>query len=391
LPEIEPTDRFPALGPLNPLRGVGPREPLGPLPPGAELAAFVEATPDLKRDLVASGRPTGVTTCDLITLPYPTEFGLWRAARSPAPYLWITNRMLVIQWDEPVAGRGRGTRRRTLLWEPSDHERGAQTPFFARLRARSPLPERLLTTVHGTVLGHLSSLGIDPADVDYLAFDHLHTQDVRRLLGTTRPAPDLGSPDAPVEPWFPNATLLTHRREWETLRHLHPLQVPWYQPETYRDLPPARLALFDEDLRLGPGVALIATPGHTAGNVTLALHTDRGVWTSSENGIAAEAWAPRASRIAGVRRFAVEWEQEVILNANTIEFASWQYDSMVVERLLADPAPDAPFPQCFPSSELTAHRLAPALGPTYTHGGIEHGLVHGGAAVAAAATTARSR
>jgi hypothetical protein len=371
LPELEPTDRFTALAPLAEARGVTFGHPLDRLPPGAELAALIEATPDLKRDLVASGTPNAVATCDLITLPYPTSFGLWRAALSPTPFLWITNRMLVVQWDDPDG------RTRTLLWEASDHERGEYTPYFARLKTRNPLPDSAISTVHGTVLGHLRALGIDPADVDYVAFDHLHTQDPRRLIGTTRPAPDLDSPDEPLAPWFPNAVLLSQRREWETIRHLHPIQQPWYQPEAYVDLPHERLALLDGDVLLGPGVALIATPGHTAGNMSLALNTDRGVWTSSENGVAAESWSPRASRIPGVRRWSVEWGQEVILNANTLEFASWQYDSMMVERLLADVAPDAPFPQCFPSSELTAHRLAPGARPTYTHGRIEHGTIRG--------------
>jgi hypothetical protein len=374
LPELDPTDRFTALEPLAEVRGIAIGDPLHRLPPGAELAALTEATPDLKRAIVASGTPTGVATCDLITLPYPTTFGLWRAARSPSPFLWITNRMLVVQWEDA------GGRPRTLLWEASDHERGEYTPYFARLKARNPLPDSVLATAHGTVLGHLKALGIDPADVDYVAFDHLHTQDPRRLIGTTRPAPDLGSPDGPLAPWFPNAVLLSQRREWETIRHLHPIQVPWYQPETFVDLPLERLALLDGDVLLGPGVALVATPGHTAGNMSLVLNTDRGVWTSSENGVAAESWAPRASRIPGLRRWSVEWGQEVILNANTLEFASWQYDSMVVERLLADPAPDAPFPQCFPSSELTAHRLAPGVRPTYTHDRIEHGAIRGSSA-----------
>lgn len=371
LPELQPTDRFPALSPLAEVRGIAIAEPLHALPPGAELAALTEAAPDLKRDIVASGRPTGVTTCDLITLPYPVDFGLWRAARSPSPFLWIMNRMLVVQWDDPDG------RTRTLLWEATDHERGEYTPYFARLEERSPLPRSLLSPAHGTVLGHLRALGIDPADVDYVAFDHLHVQDVRRLIGTTRPAPDLGSPDAPIEPWLPNAVLISQRREWETIRHLHPLQVPWYQPETYQDLPTDRLALIDGDVLLGPGVALVATPGHTAGNMSLVLHTDDGVWVSSENGIAAEAWAPGASRIPGVRRWCAEWGQEVVMNANTLEFAAWQYDSMVVERLLADPLEDAPFPRCFPSSELTPHRLAPLVRPTHVHGRIEHGTVRG--------------
>jgi hypothetical protein len=376
LPRLQPTDRFPLLSPLMAARGHEPGGPIGRIPPGAELDALREAVPDVRAEIIASGTPVGVTTCDLVTLPYPTAFGMWRAATSPAPFLWITNRMLVIQWEDS------GGRTRTLLWEATDHERAEHTPYFAKLAARNPLPQRLIATRHGSVLGHLKALGIDPADVDYLAFDHLHTQDVRRLIGTTRPAPDLGSPHEPIEPWFPNAVLLTQAREWEAIRHLHPLQAPWYQPDTYLHLPPDRLALIDGDILLGPGVALIETPGHTAGNQSLVLHTDRGLWTSSENGVAAESWAPAASRIAGLRRWSVEWGQRVILNANTIEFAAWQYNSMVVEAAIADPTPDGVFPQCFPSSELTAHPMAPMLRPTYHHGAIEHGRVRGGAVVA---------
>lgn len=376
LPEVPVSEALPYLAPLSEARGHVPGGPPGRVPPGAELAALREAAPELKRDVVASGEPAAVATCDLVTLPYPTRFGLWRAATSPAPFLWITNRMLVVQWDDPD-----GTAR-TLLWEPSDHERGDRTPYFARLRARTPLPERVLATRHGTVLGHLRALGIDPAEVDYLAFDHLHTQDVRRLVGTTRPAPDLDAPHDPVAPWFPNARLVTQAREWEALRHLHPLQAPWYQPETYLDLPVERLLHVDGDVHLGPGVAIVATPGHTAGNQTLVLNTASGVWTSSENGIAAECWHPAASRIPGVRRWAREWGQEAVLNANTIEFAAWQYDSMVVEALLADRTEDGVFPQCFPSSELTAHTLSPLTAPTHHHGSITHGRVRGGAVLA---------
>ncbi len=375
IPELPVSERFPTIPPLLEARGHEPGRPPGQVLPGIALAALKEAVPDFRARIIESGRPTGVTTCDLITLPYPTRFGLWRAAISPAPFLWITNRMLVVQWVDPD-----GTPR-TLLWEASDHERGEYTPYFARLRARSPLPDWVLTSVHGTVLGHLRVLGIDPADVDYLAFDHLHTQDVRRLVGTTRPAPDLGSPSSPVEPWFPNATLITQVREWEAIRHLHPLQAPWYQPETYLDLPHDRLLVVDGDVLLGPGVALMESPGHTAGNMSLVLHTDRGLWTSSENGVAAECWAPETSRIPGVRRWSAEWGQKVILNANTIEFAAWQYDSMIVESMVADPAEGGPFPQCFPSSELTPNRLAPGVGPTFRHHRIEHGDVHGGRVV----------
>lgn len=379
--EIEPTDRFAPIGPMDEVRGLDPGRPGTPGLPGAALAAIEEAAPDLRAAIVASGRPTGVVTGDLVSYPYPTSFGLWRAARSPAPLLWLTARMLVVQWDEPVRSRGRGraaaTRTRTLLWCPGDHEHASSTPVAVRLRNRSVVPDRFLQTSRGSVLGHLQALGIDPAEVDYVAFDHLQVRDVRRLLGTTRPAPDLGAPDAPLEGWLPNATLVTSVREWEELRQLHPLQVPWYQPETFHDLDASRVALVAGDVQLGPGVVLVSTPGHTAGSVSLALNTVEGVWVSSSNGVAAEAYAPRASRIPGLRRFAVDWGQEVVLNGNTPEFAAWHYDAMVLERALADPTPDVPFPRCFPVAELTASRLSPGLAPTFAHGAVTSGTVRG--------------
>ena len=132
-------------------------------------------------------------------------------------------------------------------------------------------------------------------------------------------------------------------------------------------------------MQLGPGVALLATPGHTSGNQTLALHTSTGLWTSSENGIAAECWAPHASRIPGLAKWARDWGQDVILNANTLEFTAWQYDSMVAEALVADPTASGDLRQTFPSSELTSHPLSPLTSPTYVHGRIEHGHVRASA------------
>ncbi len=371
LPDVDVADDLAPILPLMEARGMEPGGPVGTRPPGEELDALREAVPDFRRVIGDSGLPSAVTTCDLTSVPYPTRFGFHGAAKSPAPLLFILNRMLVVQWDDEDG------QRRTLLWEPSDVELGEHTPFFDALRRKMRLPVNAARKMlnHGTVLGHLRALGIDPADVDYLAFDHLHTQDVRRQVGTRSPCPDLGSPSGPLAPWFPNATLLVQRREWEAIRHLHPLQAPWYQPETYVDLATERIRLVDGDALLGPGVALMATPGHTAGNMSLVLRTDRGVWTSSENGIAAEAWAPHASRIAGLRSASADYGREVVMNANTLEFAAWQYNSMVVEALVADPTPEGTFRQTFPSSELVKHPLAPGVTPTFSFGAIEHGRI----------------
>jgi hypothetical protein len=314
----------------------------------------------------ATGTPTSVVTCDLVSLPYPVRFGLWRAALTPTPYLCITNRMLVVRWQD-------GDRTRTLLFEPSDYELGEYTPYFARVGARTPdaVQERIVTR-HGTVLEHLARLGIAPEDVDYLVFDHLHTQDVRRWVGTTAPQPDL-SPSTPVEPVFPNAVLLVQRTELEALRDLHPLQQAFYQPETYRDLRPGAVRAVDGDVLLGPGVALLATPGHTLGNQTLVLNTSTGIWAVSENAIAAECLVPEHSRIPGVSRASRTWSREVVLNSNTPEALADQYTSLVLEKSLVDVALGDPrFPQFLPSSELTAARWAPGARPTFVHGGVSH-------------------
>ncbi len=335
--------------------------------PGAQLRLARQLAVAFRDEFAGSGEPDDVSTFDLVTLPYPVRFGLWRAARTPVPFLNITNRMLVVRWTEDDG------RRRTLLFEPSDTELGVNTPYFAALAAKTPdIVFRHLATSHGTVPEHLAAAGIKPEEVDYLAFDHLHTQDVRRWIGTSAPQPDLGGGE-PLAPLFPNARLIVQRDELTALADLHPLQQPWYQPDTYRSLRPEGLAVIDGDVLLGPGVALLRTPGHTAGNQTLVVNTATGVWASSENVIAAECLTPEHSRIPGLARWAQQWGQEVVLNANTIEDTARQYTSIVIEKTLVDRAQaDERFLQFLPSSELTANRLAPGTAPTFSHGGIAH-------------------
>ncbi|MEV0296037.1 hypothetical protein [Nocardia sp. NPDC050710] len=337
------------------------------LDPGAVLARIPSCAADFRAEFRLTGTPDSIDTYDLITLPYPTRFGLWRASMAPAPFLSITNRMLIVRWTEADG------RRRTLLFEPSDVELGTNTPYFAALARRTPGPlETLFVRRHRDVLAHLRSAGIDPAEIDYLVFDHLHTQDVRRWLGTTEPQPDLGAV-TPLEPIFPNARLLVQRSELNALDHLHPQQRPWYQPDTYRDLRPEAITPVDGDLLLGPGVALIATPGHTTGNQTLVLNTDTGIWASSENAIAAECLVPRHSKLLGVRRWAQEWDQGVVVNANTVETIAAQYNSLILERSIVDVSQrDSRFPQFFPSSELTRRWTNPGTAPTFVHEHITH-------------------
>jgi hypothetical protein len=157
---------------------------------------------------------------------------------------------------------------------------------------------------------------------------------------------------------------------------MHPMQRDWYQPDGLDGIAADRIVALDGDYLIGPGLAVVRTPGHTRGNHSPVITTDRGLWTVSENGVCIDAYAPESSRIKGLASHARATGVEVVLNANTREDSLDQYTSMILEKTLADPCPDRPeFPQHFCSSEMVAHPLAPGLKPTYSHGAITHGQV----------------
>jgi len=167
---------------------------------------------------------------------------------------------------------------------------------------------------------------------------------------------------------FPNARLIVQRNEWAELGVLHPIQRRWYQPETYRDLPPDSVVTIDGDVMLGPGVALIDTPGHVTGNQSLVLNTNTGIWTSSENVIAAECLEPKHSKIPGLAKRAQAWGHDVVVNANTIDAMATQYNSIMLEKAIADRSQvDSRFVQFFPSSELTPQWSNPGTRPGFEH------------------------
>jgi hypothetical protein len=327
---------------------------------GARLDAIRRGARRLRERILANGVATCVRTADIATFPYPTRYGLQGVATSPLPYVFLRNRMHLVQ----VAV---GSRTIQILVNPSDADRGARAPFFARMEERyGAFATRLLAKRHASIAQSLAGWGIAPADIDYVTFDHLHVQDVRGLL----------APGTDGRAFLPNARLLVQRAELDTLAQLHPLQVDWYIPECLAGVPADRIVALDGDYAIGAGFALVRTPGHTLGNHSPVVVTDRGLWTISENGICADAYAPGTSAIRGVARHARDTGVEVILNANTREQSLDQYSSMVLEKTLADPVPDRPeLPQHFPSSELVAHPLAPGLAPTYAHHAITHGTL----------------
>jgi glyoxylase-like metal-dependent hydrolase (beta-lactamase superfamily II) len=338
---------------------------------GARLDAVRRAGRKLRDRILAAGTARCVRTLDLATFPYPTKYGLAGVAASPAPYVFMRNRMQLVQVNA-------GGRTITILVNPTDPERSAQAPYFARLEERyGAVARKLLSTMHSTIAQGLARWGLAPEQIDYVTYDHLHVQDVRGMLA---PAPG-------GRAFLPNAKLLAQRTELDTLANIHPLQVEWYIPECLHGVPADKIVALDGDYLIGGGFAIVRTPGHTWGNHSLVVVTDRGAWTISENGVCIDAYVPGLSSIRGVASHARENGVEVILNANTREGSLDQYTSMVLEKTLADSVPDRPeLPQHFSSSEMVPHMLAPGLTPTYTHGAITFGeiVMHGESARASA-------
>ncbi len=139
---------------------------------------------------------------------------------------------------------------------------------------------------------------------------------------------------------------------------------------------PSRVVLLDTDTLLGESVLLMRTPGHTEGNHSFVAHTDEGIFVTSENGVAPDAYAPLASRIPGVAKYARNTGMEVILNGNTLEAGLDQYISMVQEKEVAGASlRDPAFPNMVCSSELAAYWAFPGIRPTFSFGDLSMGKV----------------
>lgn len=329
---------------------------------GPRLRAVREAGERLRGHLASSPRVVAVRTLPLSTLLYPTKFAFWGAALAPAPFVVMTHRCLLVQFLQ----RGQ---LKTLLFNPTDVVAARQTPYFRHLVGLlgDYLAFQVLSRRFDPLEDQLRALGLRPEHIDYIAFDHFHTQDLRPLLGTA---------DGALPPRFPRATLLAPAAEWHSWDDLHPVQRAWFVADGKRGVRTDRVALTSGDIELGSGVWILRTPGHTAGNQTLFVHTEGGVWGTSENATSADCYSPHDSGIAGLRAASRHHDVDLILNANTPERMADQYTSMVLERTLVDRVKRAPgFVQMLPSSEVTPSLLSPGIRPTMIHGAIHDGTV----------------
>lgn len=287
-------------------------------------------------------------SADMVRVPYPTWYaysGVYTQSTYKFPYIHILNRIFIVQYHDFLGEL------KTLLFSPSDIEADRETPFFKRLTEKmpnwSPL-ESVVAPIIRDVAGALAEVGLSPEDVDYISYDHLHTQDVRRWLGTKDKAA-----------YFPNAKLLVHEQEWQSTGALLPVQADWYCPNGIEGVDPDKVIQFTGSIQLGEGLALVHTPGHTEGNHSLVARVPDGIRVTSENGVGADAYAPMNSKVNAIRRYAKDTGMEVILNGNTLEGSNEQYISMVIEKTIAGPSKNPDFPNCASSSEATPYWLIP--------------------------------
>ncbi|PJX21388.1 hypothetical protein CAP50_10940 [Psychrobacter sp. L7] len=310
-------------------------------------------------------------SADMVRVPYPTWYaysGVYTQSTYKFPYIHILNRIFIIQYHDFLGEL------KTLLFSPSDIEADRETPFFKRLTDKmpnwSPL-ENVVAPVIRDVAGALAEVGLMPEDVDYISYDHLHTQDIRRWLGTKGSKKDQAA-------YFPNAKILVHEREWQSASALLPVQADWYCPNGIDGIDPDKVIRFTGSIQLGEGLALVHTPGHTEGNHSLVARVPDGIRVTSENGVGADAYAPMYSTVDAIRRYAKETGMEVILNGNTLEGSNEQYISMVIEKTIAGPSQNPDFPNCASSSEATPYWLIPGHKVSHLIGEATFGTLQAG-------------
>lgn len=327
---------------------------------GRRLELLREAAASFRERFRSGGTVRAVRSLDLATTPYPTRFAFHGTARAPlVPMIVMVNRLVVVQYEDF------GGTLRTLAWEPTDPLGSAEAPFYEQLSARAErLPRRVAELqrnlynkeVRSTEQA-LAEVGLTPGDVDVASFDHLHVQDPKMVMAH-----------------LPRAVFLAQREELDTFRSMHPMTWYWYVEGGIDGIDASRWGELDGSYELGHGIAVLRTPGHTDGNHSLVLNTPSGIWVSSENGVSCDNWQPELSRIPGVARAARDQRREVIFNANTLENSIDQYNSMVVEKTVADPsARDPRWRNILPSTELAPLRRQWPVVPTFHQGEIAFG------------------
>src|SRR5258706_8578562 len=93
---------------------------------GPRLKAVKKSAEAIRERISQGPRVMSVRSLPISTLAYPTKYAFWAAAFSPAPYVIMTHRTLLVQFLQ----RGE---LKTFLFNPTDDVAARQTPYFARM------------------------------------------------------------------------------------------------------------------------------------------------------------------------------------------------------------------------------------------------------------------
>src|ERR1700735_4328503 len=133
---------------------------------GPRLRAVRVAAERLRDRFVGGPRVVAVRTLPLTTLLYPTKYAFNSSASSPAPYVVMTHRCLLVQFLQAGALK-------TLLFNPTDVEAARPPPYCRKWTAVwGGGATTLLVQKFEPLETQLARFGVAPADVDYVAFDH---------------------------------------------------------------------------------------------------------------------------------------------------------------------------------------------------------------------------
>ena len=119
---------------------------------------------------------------DLLRIPYPAWYafsGVYAQQLLKPHMVHLLSRTVLIQFED-FEGQ-----LRTLLFTPADFEAGGETPYFKRLSEQTPkFLHSTVAPIYSTVPQALANMGLAPAQIDYISYYQLHTQYLRRWLGT---------------------------------------------------------------------------------------------------------------------------------------------------------------------------------------------------------------